>query len=49
MIQLSDKKQETFLSEKRKQLKTLFPEIFCEEEIDWERFKLILGEDEFIS
>ncbi|WP_274571503.1 site-specific DNA-methyltransferase [Neisseria leonii] len=27
------------------QLKQLFPEIFCENQIDWEKLKLILGED----
>ena len=26
-------------------LKTLFPEAFCENQIDWEKLKLILGED----
>lgn len=33
-------KQENILK-----LKTLFPEVFCENQIDWEKLKLILGED----
>ncbi len=27
------------------QLKKIFPEAFCEEQVDWEKLKLVLGED----
>lgn len=36
-------------SEQIAKLKALFPEIFSEEKIDWERLRATLGEDTFIS
>ncbi|WP_416190545.1 site-specific DNA-methyltransferase [Neisseria sp. CCUG17229] len=36
---------DSFLSDRLQQFKTLFPEAFCENQIDWEKLKLILGED----
>ena len=37
--------QNNFKQNKILQLKQLFPEIFCEEQIDFEKLKLVLGED----
>ena len=37
--------ENNFTKNKILQLKTLFPEAFCEEQIDWEKLKLILGAD----
>lgn len=34
---------QTLINEKLQQIKQLFPEIFCENQIDWEKLKLILG------
>ena len=37
--------ENNFTKNKILQLKSLFPEAFCEEQIDWEKLKLILGAD----
>ena len=37
--------ENNFTKNKILQLKTLFPEAFCEDQIDWEKLKLILGAD----
>ena len=37
--------ENNFNKNKILQLKSLFPEAFCEEQIDWEKLKLILGAD----
>nr|WP_232504865.1 site-specific DNA-methyltransferase [Neisseria sp. KEM232] len=37
--------ENNFTQNKILQLKSLFPEAFCEEQIDWEKLKLILGAD----
>ncbi|OOS25588.1 site-specific DNA-methyltransferase [Moraxella pluranimalium] len=37
--------EDNFKQNKILQLKQLFPEIFCEEQIDFEKLKLVLGED----
>ena len=37
--------ENNFTKNKILQLKTLFPEAFCENQIDWEKLKLILGAD----
>ena len=37
--------ENNFTKNKILQLKILFPEVFCENQIDWEKFKLILGAD----
>lgn len=37
--------EDSFKQNKILQLKQLFPEIFCEEQIDFEKLKLVLGED----
>ena len=37
--------ENNFNENKILQLKSLFPEAFCENQIDWEKLKLILGED----
>ncbi|XXQ67648.1 site-specific DNA-methyltransferase [Neisseriaceae bacterium B1] len=36
---------QTLINEKLQQIKQLFPEIFCENQIDFEKLKLILGAD----
>ena len=39
--------ENNFTKNKILQLKSLFPEAFCENQIDWEKLKLILGTDNF--
>lgn len=37
--------ENNFIKNKLLELKNIFPEAFCEEQIDWEKLKLILGAD----
>ena len=40
---------ENFIKNKILALKAILPEVFCEEQIDWEKLKLVLGEDNLSS
>ena len=40
---------ENFIKNKILYLKSILPEVFCEDKIDWEKLKLVLGEDNLSS
>ncbi len=44
-----DGKSLDLTAEKKAQLKKLFPDVFSEDQIDWERLRLSFGEDVFVK